>query len=164
MHAGHNDLTDAYVIGWLEQFVPALAHEIQSDYKNTSARIRHRSPWQEKLKPLITGTEDITPDRLDWQYLGPDSPAVKALEEYIPAEIILSAPTWAKELACAYAMQRLHGEIKDDEVVEPEEDSSLWMITHLSLFPEDRLGARAWRNNGVTHADIIQISGTARKK
>jgi len=157
VYAGHNDLTDDFVIGWLEQFVPALAHEIESDHKNTSARMRYRSPWQEKLKPLINGTEDIAPDRLDWQFLGPESPAVKALEEYVSAEIVLSAPAWAKELVCTYAMQRLHGEIKDHEVVEPGEDLSLWMITQLSLYPEDRLGARAWINNGVTHADIAHI-------
>ncbi len=164
VYAGHDDLTDDFVIGWLEQFVPVLAHEIESDHKNTSARIRYRSPWQEKLKPLINSTEDIAPDRLDWQFLGPESPAVKALEEYVPAEIVLSAPAWVKGLACAYAMQRLHGEIKDAEVVEPQEDLSLWMITHLSLYPEDCLAARAWKNNGVTHADIAQIYGDSPEK
>lgn len=74
------------------------------------------------LKPLINGTEDITQDSLDWRFITSESDAVeKAVAEYVPAEVALSAPQWAKDLACTYALQRLQDEIKDDEVVEPSE-------------------------------------------
>ena len=29
------------------------------------------------LKPLITGTEDITLNSLDWKFISPESPAIK---------------------------------------------------------------------------------------
>ena len=155
VHAGHNDLTDNFVTGWLEQFAPTLTNDIP-----VSHRSRYTSPWHEQLKPLITGTEDITPDRLDWKFIDRESPAVKALADHIPAEVALSAPDWAKATACTYTVQRLKGEIQNDAIIEPEEDHGhLFPITHLSLTPEERLAARAWRRGGVTNADIAQIYG-----
>lgn len=157
VRAGHNDLTNNFVTGWLEQFAPSLTNDIA-----TSHRSRYASPWHEQLKPLITGTEDITPDRLDWKFIDRDSAAVKALAEHVLVEVALSGPAWAKTTACAYAIQRLRDEIKNDAVVEPEEDQDhLFPITHLSLTPEERLAARAWRQGGVTNADIAQIYGSS---
>jgi hypothetical protein len=155
VRAGHNDLTNNFVTGWLEQFVPSLAKDI-----STSQGRRYGSPWHEQLKPLITGTEDITPDRLEWKFIDQNSAAVKALADHIPAEVAMSGPDWAKTTACTYAIQRLRDEIKNDDVVEPEEDQDhLFTITHLSLNQEERLAARAWRQGGVTNADITQIYG-----
>ncbi len=160
VHAGHNDLTDNFVTGWLEQFVPELAKDILKAQENSTYQNRYSSPWHEKLKPLITGTEDITPDSLDWKFLSCESMAVKELAGYVPADVALSAPEWAKTLACTYALQRLNGEIKDDEAVDPGEDMDhLFPISHLSLYPEERLAARSWRQGGVTNADIAQIYG-----
>ncbi len=155
VRAGHNDLTNNFVTGWLEQFAPSLTKDIPASHGS-----RYGSPWHEQLKPLITGTEDITSDRLDWRFISRDSPAVKALADHVPAEVVLSAPDWAKEIACTYVIQRLKNEIKNDAIVEPEEDQDhLFTITHLSLKPEERLAARAWRQGGVTNADIAQIYG-----
>lgn len=109
---------------------------------------------------MITGTEDITADRLDWKFITRESPAVKAVEEYILADVALSAPEWARNLACSYALQRSRDDIRQDAIVEPEED-----MTHLiprdilSIRPEERLAARAWKQGGITSADIIQIYG-----
>ena len=159
MCAGHNDLTDNFVTGWLEEFIPPLAKEIMERGANPNF-VRYSSPWQETLKPLITGTEDITADSLDWKFITRDSPAVKAVEEHIPADVALSAPEWARNLACSYALQRSRDEIKQETIIEPEED-----VTHfipratLSIHPEERLAARAWIQGGVTNADIIQIYG-----
>lgn len=155
VYAGHNDLTNNFVTGWLEQFAPSLTKDIL-----TSHRSRYGSPWHEQLKPLITGTEDIAPDRLDWKFISRDSLAVNALADHVPAEVALSAPDWAKTTACTYAIQRLKDEIKNNAIVEPEEDQDhLFTITHLSLNPAERLAARAWRRGGVTNADIAQIYG-----
>lgn len=158
MCAGHNDWTDNFVTGWLAEFVPPLAQEITA-LGVDSSKVRHSSPWQELLKPLINGTEDITPDSLDWQFITRDSKAVKALAEYAPAEVALSAPRWAKELAIAYALQRIRGEIKDDEVIEPPDYGSRWNLT---LDNEERLAARSWIRGGVTRADIAEVFGADR--
>jgi hypothetical protein len=155
VYAGHNDLTNNFVTGWLEQFAPSLTKDIPASHSS-----RYGSPWHEQLKPLITGTEDITPDRLDWKFIDRYSPAVKALADYVPAEVALSAPDWAKTTACTYVIRRLKDEIGNDAIVEPEDDQDhLFTITHLSLNPEERLSARAWRQGGVTNADIAQIYG-----
>jgi hypothetical protein len=155
VRAGHNDLTDNFVTGWLEQFAPSLTKDILTSYRS-----RYGSPWHEQLKPLINGTEDITADRLDWKLISRDSPAVKALAGHISAEVALLAPDWAKTTACTYAIQRLKDEIKNEAIVEPEEDQDhLFTITHLSLTDEERLATRAWRQGGVTNADIAQIYG-----
>jgi len=162
VYAGHNDLTDNFVTGWLKQFAPALAKDIPINYKTPPSRARYSILWQKQLKPLITGTEDITPDRLDWKFLCRESSAVEALAEHVPAEIVLSAPEWAKTLACTYALQRLKDEIKNEAVVEPgDDDNHLWPIRHLSLRSEERLAARAWQQGGVTNADIAQIYGSS---
>lgn len=155
VRAGHTDLTNNFVDAWLEQFVPSLTKDI-----HTSHRSRYGSLWHEQLKPLITGTEDIAPNRLDWKFISRDSAAVKALADHIPVDIALSAPEWAKRMACTYAIQRLKDQINHDAIVEPEEDQDhLFPITHLSLDPEERLAARAWLQGGVTNADIAQIYG-----
>jgi hypothetical protein len=155
VRAGHNDLTDTFVTGWLEQFVPLLAKDILTTYRS-----RYGSPWHEQLKPLINGTEDITADRLDWRLINRDSPAVKALADHISADIALSAPEWAKTTACTYAIRRLKDEIENGAIVAPEEDRGhLFTITHLSLTHQERLATRAWRQGGVTRADIVQIYG-----
>lgn len=156
MIAGHTDITDAFVTAWLEDFVPDL---VAAEDKNPGRYVRYKSPWQERLKPLINGTEDITPDRLDWRYLSPESPAVKALAEYLPVETILSAPTWAKTLACNYALERLHGEFSGSVPIVPEDENHLFPIRHLSISAEERLAARAWQRNGVVWSDIVEIFG-----
>ena len=165
VYAGHNDLTDNFVTGWLEQFVPDLGKEILTAQENITYHTRYSSPWQEKLKSLITGTEDITPDRLDWKFISRESAAVTALADHVSADIALSAPGWAKTLACTYALQRLRGEIQDDAIIDPGEDMDhLFPITHLELLPEERLAAKAWRQGGVTNADISQIYGDSPEK
>jgi hypothetical protein len=159
MYAGHNDLTHDFVTGWLEEFIPPLAKEIMERGTNPNF-VRYSSPWQETLKPLITGTEDITADRLDWKFITRESPAVKAVEEHIPADVALSAPEWARNLACSYALQRSRDDIRQDAIVEPEEDTThLIPRDILSIHPEERLAACAWKQGGITSADIIQIYG-----
>jgi len=165
VYAGHNDLTDNFVTGWLEQFVPELAKEILTAQENLTYHTRYSSSWQEKLKPLITGTEDITPDRLDWKFISRESAAISGLADHVSADVALSAPEWAKTLACNYALQRLKGEIKNDAVIDPGEDMDhLFPITHLKILPEERLATRAWRQGGVTNADISQIYGDSPEK
>lgn len=164
VYAGRNDLTDNFVAGWLDQFAPALAAEIPPENETSSSK-RYRSPWLEKLKPLITGTEDITPDRLDWKFISRASPAIQALAGHVPEDVALAAPEWAKSLACSYALQRLKDEIKKDEIIEPgEDDGHLWPITRLSLSPRSRLASRAWRQGGVTNADIALVYGDSPEK
>jgi hypothetical protein len=159
VYAGRHDLTDDLVTGWLTEFVPPLAQEI-SDKDEGPRRVRYASPWQETLKPLINGTEDITPDRLGWKFIDRESAAVQALADRIPSEVALAAPAWAKNLACTYAVQRLKGDIKHDDVAEPHEDEvHLVSISQLSLEPEMRLAARAWKQGGVTREDITQVYG-----
>jgi hypothetical protein len=161
---GVSDLTDNFVTGWLAEFIPPLANEILENGINTS-KVRFGSAWQEILKPLINGTEDIAQNSLDWKLITRESAAVKAIAEYIPAEVALSAPQWAKDLACNYALRRLRNEIKDDEAVEPEEDMTHFMsITNLSLSAEEHLLARGWGQGGVVKADIIQIYGADPKQ
>lgn len=156
---GESDLTDNFVAGWLAQFIPHLAKEIADKGVNSSL-VRFASPWQHILKPLINGTEDITQDSLDWKFITRESAAVKAVEEYLPAEVALSAPQWAKDLACNYTLSRLRNEIKDDEAVEPvDEITHLASITHLSLSAKERLLGRAWRQGGVVKADIAEVYG-----
>ena len=97
---------------------------------------------------------------MDWKFIDRDSPAVNALASQIPIDVALSAPEWAKNLACTYVLQRLNNEIRDNVVVEPEEDEvHLVSITHLSIAPEERLAARAWKQGGVTKADLAQVYG-----
>lgn len=156
---GVSDLTDDFVTGWLAEFIPPLAKEITDKGVNSSL-VRYGSEWQNILKPLINGTEDITPDSLDWKFITRESAAVKAVAEHVPAEVALSAPDWAKDHACAYALRRLRDEIKDNEVVEPEEGMAhFFEVTELSLSPEERLLARGWGQYGVVRADIVQVYG-----
>lgn len=159
--AGAHDLTDNFVTGWLEQYVPALVQEITSKYGADARSIRYISPWQEILKPLITGTEDISPDRLDWKFIDRGSECVKAVADYVPAEVALSAPGWARDLACSYALARLKNELPDgDPRAEPEdEDTHLWPISQLSLELDERLAARAWLQCGVTESDVAVLYG-----
>ena len=159
MCAGHNDLTDNFVAGWLEEFIPPLAKEIK-DHGGNQKSVRYSSLWQEILKPLINGTEDITADSLDWKFITRDSPAVKAVDGFVSTEVALSAPEWARELACGYALQRLQDEIKQETIVEPEEDMTHFIPRDtIAIEPEERLAARAWIQGGVINADIIQIYG-----
>lgn len=159
MYAGHNDLTDNFVTGWLEEFIPSLAEEI-IERGVASRSVRYSSPWHETLKPLINGTEDITADRLDWKFITRDSPAVKAVEVYISADVALSAPEWARNLAISYALQRSRHEIKQESIIEPEEDMTHFVSREiLAIQPEERLAARAWKQGGVTDADIVQVYG-----
>lgn len=156
---GESDLTDNFVTGWLAEFIPPLAKEILENGIQPS-RVRFGSTWQKILKPLINGTEDIASDSLDWKLITRETAAVKAIAEYVPVEVALSAPQWAKDQACTYALRRLRNEIKEDEAVEPEEDVTHFMpITELSLSAEERLLARGWRQGGVLRADIVQIYG-----
>jgi len=154
---GQNDLTDNLVTGWLAEFIPPLANEI-IEKGIDSSKIRFGSPWQETFKPLINGTEDVARDSLDWQFITRESAAVKAAAEYVPVEIALSAPQWAKDLACNYALRRLRNEIKDDEVVEPAEDMvHLVPMTDMALDTQERLLAKAWLQGGISRSDIIQV-------
>jgi hypothetical protein len=157
VHAGHTDLTDDLVTGWLEQFAPSLAAESAHNGRSSE---RYRNPWQKTLKPLVTGTEDITPESLEWKPIDPDSPSVKALAEHVPAGVALAAPEWIRTLACSYALQRTRGEIKNEAVVDPGEDiDHLFPRSHLALAPVERLSARAWLQGGVTQDDIAEIYG-----
>lgn len=162
--AGESDLTDHFVTGWLSEFIPQLAKEILENGIDSS-NIRYGSPWQQLLKPLINGTEDVEPDSLDWKFITRDSAAVKAAAEYVPVEVALSAPKWAKDLACNYALRRFQNEIKDDEAVEPAEDSAhMFPITQLSIYADERLLARGWRQGQVGKADILQVYGSDLKQ
>ena len=154
---GGNDLTDNFVTGWLEQHAPELGKEILTIEEKLARKTRYSSPWQETLKSLITGTEDVTPDSLDWKFISRESPSVKALAEYVPAKVALTAPDWAKSLACTYALQRLKG-----EVAGPKDDTDhQFRSTTLSLQPEERLAAKAWRQGGVMNTDIAQVYGSS---
>jgi hypothetical protein len=79
--------------------------------------------------------------------------------EYLPLDAILSAPDWAKTLACNYALERLRGEFTGSIPDVPEDEDHFIPISQLSLSAEDRLAARAWRWNGVTWIDIVEIFG-----
>lgn len=161
MCAGQNDLTNNLVTGWLEEHAPALAQEIRKIKSTITYNQRYKNPWQETLKPLITGTEDITADSLNWKFITYESPAVKAIADYVTAEVALSAPAWVQDIACTYAMQRLKDEIKKDEVIEPEGDQDhLFPRWRLLIYPEERLAAKAWRQGGITNADVIQVYGS----
>ncbi len=156
--AGHTDLTDNFVTAWLEEFIPVLVRDGDEKPKRSQ---RYSSPWQELLKPLITETEDISLDRLDWHLLSPESPAVRALIEYLPLETILAAPTWARELARCYALERLRGEFSGDVPVLPEDEFHMLPVVRLTLSPEYRLAARAWQRNEVAWADIVEFFGVS---
>jgi hypothetical protein len=154
---GQADLTNDLVMAWLEEFLPDLSRNV---LENSTGRGRYRHPWHELLKPLVTGTEDITPGGLDWRTLGPDSPAVKALVEFLPVDAILSAPGWVENLACGYAIQRQQG-IITPSIPEPSSNDRRYLplSRRLSLSAEDRLVARAWQKNGATLGDIAEIFG-----
>jgi len=157
MLVGQNDLTDNLVTGWLTEFIPPLANEIIEKGIDSSI-VRFGSPWQETFKPLINGTEDVAQDSLDWQFITRESAAVKAATEYVPVEVALSAPQWAKDLACNYALRRLRNEIKDDEAVEPAEDMvHMVPMTDMVLDTQERLLAKAWLQGGISREDIIRI-------
>ena len=154
--AGRTDLTDHFVTAWLEEFVPAL---VQEQDAKPGRFTRYSNPLQKLLTPLITETEDITPDRLDWQFLSPESAAASALIEYLPIETILAAPAWAREMACAYALDRLHGKFSGEIPIVPEDQHHFFPVRRLSLSPDERLMARAWQRNEVTRVDIGEIFG-----
>jgi hypothetical protein len=157
MIAGRKDLTNDFVDAWMLEFVPALRSEIAKDAKPKN-RARYAHIWHERLKPLITGSEDITPESLDWRLLGSDSPAVQALAGFAASETMLAAPSWASSMARRYAIGRLHGEIPP-----PKETDSLGASPspggHLEIQLIERLFCIAWLNNGITRADIARVFG-----
>ena len=157
MVAGNVDLTDSFVTAWLLQFIPELGNEV-AQLVASKAWKRYLSPWHEDLKPLITGSEDIAPESLDWQPFGPDSPAVQKLAGLAALETILAAPAWAATLACRYALQREQGKIGAGEVASVEKDY-IFQAKALEIEPAERLFRQAWLNSGITHQEIAQVYG-----
>ncbi len=157
MIAGDKDLTNDFVDAWILQFVPALGGEIAQDSSKKS-RARYSSPWHELLKPLITGSEDIVPESLDWQPLHSGSPAVQKLRGIATPDTILAAPAWAASLACRYALGRLRGEIKPTGI--PEDYDHFQLRAPLKIEPAERLFRQAWLKNGITRKDIFQAYGS----
>lgn len=153
MIAGTKDLTNDFVDAWLLQFLPAVGSEVAQTTEQKS-RARYTNRWHEQLKPLITGSEDITSESLDWQPLGPGSPAIQALAGLAEPETILAAPSWAASLACRYAVQRQKGELEGVELVPDDDNFFMWRRTTLTLEPEERLFRQAWLNNGISRKEI----------
>lgn len=166
MIAGDKDLTNNLVTAWLLQFVPSLAKEIL-ELGEPKNRDRYRSPWHERLKPLITGSEDVRPESLEWQPVGPGSAAVQALAAPVNSqaaqetaraapEIALAAPEWAAGLACGYALQRMRGEIPPPEE-RIRKDVHIWRERPLEIEPIERLLRQAWLQNGVTRQEVARV-------
>jgi hypothetical protein len=155
MVAGSNDLTNDFVDAWLLEFVPALSAEVTPDAE-ANQRIRYPNPWHEQLKPLITGSEDISPPSLELRPLGCDSAAVQALAGLADLDTILAAPAWALSLATQYALQRQRGEIPAPQGVDLEDDPAS-PDGRLSIAPAERLFRLSWLHNGIPPAEAARL-------
>jgi hypothetical protein len=154
MIAGDADLTNHFVTAWLMQFAPVLGNEIAQNEEH-NRRARYANPWHERLNPLITGSEDITPESLEWRTLGAESPAVQAIAGQVDLKTILTAPAWAESLACQYAISRHRGDIHTTETDVKTYDRFMRQPP-LKLGPIERLLGQAWLENGITRKDIAQ--------
>ena len=152
MLAGGKDLTNDFVDAWMLEFTPALAADTTQP-ADPNRRGRYTTAWHETLKPLITGSEDLTPDSLAWRPLGADSPAIQALDGLAAPETILAAPAWATSVATRYALQRQRGELPALDGVDLIDDPTS-PGGHLTIKPIERLFAQAWLNNGLTRQDL----------
>lgn len=153
MIAGGKDLTNDFVDAWLSQFAPSLSSEVTSNAAK-SDRARYANPWHEPLKPLINGSEDITPESLDWQPpLHPESPALQKLTSVAALETLLAAPIWAASLACRYALDRQDRKI---ETFAEQDGENRYTLSRapLKIEPAERLFRHAWLNNGITRREI----------
>lgn len=159
MVAGGRDLTNDFVDAWLQQFVPTLASEIaQNTAKNTHER--YANPWHELLKPLITGSEDGSPESLDWQPLRPESLAVQKLAGMVSSETVLAAPSWAVSLACQFALNCLRSKSFPYEPFD-EDDSNTSLRFPEKIDPAVRLFRHAWLNSGINRKEIARMYASA---
>ena len=76
-------ISNQWVEANLENKIPTLDKDIKSKIFRALAKI-------------ASGTEDIHPDRFDWQPLRADSPLFEPLLPFGPPELWLSFPEWVK--------------------------------------------------------------------
>jgi hypothetical protein len=145
MLAGYADLTNDFVDAWIETFAPRLLDTVPKSSVGASNRYGHN--LHEKLKPLITGSEDVTPSSLRWQAISLETDAVQRALHYADIETVLEAPAWAERTACRYVHDRLRGHIRDADVVKAEDQRS-FPITELMISPADRDAREAWLKRG----------------
>jgi hypothetical protein len=147
MLTGATDLTNDFVDAWISTFAPTLAAEIERGvYKETG---RYSHPWHERLKPLITGSEDLAPDRLVWQPLTAQSSAVTCLASYLPGEVALAAPAWAEQFALRYALDRLSGAIPDDAAPRKDAENHEIRVRSFEVEADNWRACDAWLARGV---------------
>jgi len=157
--AGFDDWTDEVITAWLQVHTPALFAQLQDEIKSAK-RNRYPTDLHAVLKPLVTGTEDIAPDRLDWQPVGPDSPAVQALADYLPADEVLQRTPWAANMIRDYVLERAQGLRSAPEGWKDDAHPSMKMR---AVTPEMRLLRQSWQPGGLTRRQAAKILGTTPK-
>lgn len=146
MIAGRCDLTNAFVNRWIRTFALHLAPAIPQNEQ--PGRIRYNHAWQERLKPLINGSEDVRPSSLYWKPISAESPAVKAVAPKVTTEVALQTPAWAARLACEYALARLSGKFSNQSVTITE-DERVIPISQLTIAKEEWAERDTWLERGI---------------
>lgn len=154
--AGDQDLTNDFVTAWLQEFASELAVEIPQDAGSGSPG-RVLNDLQDELRPLITGTQDVVPESLEWRPLDPADPAVQKMAGRVGLEQVLAAPVWAASLACRYAVQRQAGELPPVELEDMSDPMFLGSIAGLE--PGERILGRSWYENGLTRQELEKMVG-----
>lgn len=145
MIAGYADLTNDFVDAWIETFAPGILETVPKTSAGRSNRYGHN--LHEKLKPLITGSEDINPASLRWKPISVESDAVQRALHYADIETVLEAPAWAERTAGRYVHDRLRGHIQDEDAVKAE-DQRTFPITEIMISPEERAERDSWLKRG----------------
>jgi hypothetical protein len=155
--SGGHDWTNAMTRAWLRVFAPRLADQTEAEIaakESGSSRERYPHALYPVLKPLVTGSEDISEDSLDWRPLTLDAEAVHAVEEVLPAGEALAAASWAYEMIVDYARRRTSGALPRPLKEKDEPYNTIW---RMALEPVDRILRQAWLPGGVSRRQAVVL-------
>lgn len=93
--------TEGFASGWLVEFAyfwlatyhPGIVERMEADWPRQVKASGH-SHYERFLRRLTLGTEDVAPESLDWQAIGPGSATLAHISNYLPAERWLELPGW----------------------------------------------------------------------
>lgn len=93
--------TEGFASGWLVEFAyfwlatnhPGIVQRMEDDWPQQVKASGH-SHYERFLRRLTLGTEDVAPESLDWQAIGPGTATLAYISSYLPAETWLELPDW----------------------------------------------------------------------
>lgn len=153
--------TEAFASGWLVEFAyfwlatnyPGIVERMEEDWPRQVKASGH-SHYERFLRRLTLGTEDVSPESLDWQPIGPGSTTLAYISSYLPGETWLEMPAWFYRTVEANVRRwtragRPPARYKCSE--RPEQD--------VGLKPADLIARELWLRRRMGVADAAAMTG-----